>query len=64
MPHMRDAGNARPTIPSPRFGRLPLNRPKPFGERFRALTLPLTVFAILAIAALSVRLAIWLLTLH
>lgn len=64
MPHLRDAGRTPSTIPAPRFGRVPLSQHKPFVERFRALTLPLTVFAILAIAAISVRLAIWLLSLH
>lgn len=64
MSQVRDAGRAPSTITPPRFGRLPLNRHKPFAKRFSALTLPLTVFAILAIAALSVGSAIWLLTLR
>lgn len=64
MPQAKDAGRTPSTIPAPRFGRLPAGKSKPFVERLQSLATPLTVFAILAIAALSVRLAIWLLTLH
>lgn len=64
MSQVRDTGRPPSTISAPRFGRLPLDRPKPFVGRLGALPLPLIIVAILAISATSLGVAIWLLTLH
>lgn len=55
---------ARPTTHAPRFGRRPIGQSKTLADRFRPLALLLAVFAILAIATVSLRLVIWMLALH
>lgn len=64
MSRLKHTDGTRSTIAAPRFGRRPVDKSESFAERFRSLTLVLSIFAILAVATISLRLVIWLLTFH